>query len=133
VDPETRTSQTWGWVAFGRMLRRGGVNKLSVGLLAVTLLLMTAGVMFAASALTGANQAPDASGQTVVEPAPTASTTDWRIPNPKDAALANAPSQHPANEPAPVPNPPPSSWRASLPERRGELHPTPSATEDAGQ
>ncbi|MBV9358985.1 MAG: hypothetical protein JO023_26045 [Chloroflexi bacterium] len=109
------------------------MNKLSVGLLAVTLLLMTAGVMFAASALTGANQAPDASGQVAAQPAPTASTTDWRIPNPKDAMLANAPAQHPANEPAPVPNPPPSSWRASLPERRGEAHPNPSATEDPDQ
>jgi hypothetical protein len=107
------------------MLRRGGVNKLSVGLLAVTLLLMTAGVMFAASALTGANQAPDASVHLAEQPAPTASTTDWRIPNPKDAALANAPSQHPANEPAPVPTPPSTNWRASLPERRGEFHPQP--------
>ena len=35
------------------------MNKLSLGLLAVTLVLMTAGVMFAASALTGANQGPD--------------------------------------------------------------------------
>ncbi len=109
------------------------MNKLSVGLLAVTLLLMTAGVMFAASALTGANQAPNAHDQVVLQPAPTASTTDWRIPNPKDAALASAASQHRANEPAPVPNPPPANWRASLPERRGESHPNPSATDEARQ
>jgi hypothetical protein len=103
------------------------VNKLSLGLLAVTLVLMTAGVMFAASALTGANQAPDAGGPMAANAAPTQATTDWRIPNPKDAASTNAAGQQPTKEPA-------SGWRASLPERRGEFDRTgsPTATANAG-
>ncbi len=76
-----------------------GVNKLSLGLLAVTLVLMTAGVMFAASALTGANQGPDAGGQVAADAGPTPATTDWRIPNPKDAASANAVGEQPTNAP----------------------------------